>query len=209
MAAKTYSTNALAIEFAIDRAVATKALRGVEPDKQSSAGRPEFSISTFAAALEAHRAANSSNNNDGGDDGAGSDIPPLMAARVRITNANARMRERENDIADGKLCKVADIGASFGMVIEVCREHLISLAGRVADDVAPYTAFDRSEVESKIRFQTYAMMTEMVEGFAAIEAQYLARFTASPAVAVPDTDADTSNVAAEVVATDDGDDDEQ
>lgn len=52
---KTYSLNALAEQFEVDRGTMVKALRDVLPDAEGTPNRPTWKTSTAARALEAHR----------------------------------------------------------------------------------------------------------------------------------------------------------
>jgi hypothetical protein len=166
---KTYSNNYLAAEFGIDRATGVRALADVEPDEITN-GRPTYSIATFARALEAHRLVNASNN-DSASDCASS----LIAARVRITLANAEAKERENLIASGKLCNVEDIGSEFERVLRVHREHLIAMPGKIADRLAPHSALDQGEIVETVRREVYDFMDEMRKSLTDIDDGYKAR----------------------------------
>jgi hypothetical protein len=177
MKTKTHSTNYLAIEFGIDRATATRVLKDIEPDEMTN-GRPTYSISTFARALEEHHLANASNN-DGANDGGPSDTSSLMAARVRITLANAEAKERENLIAAGKLCDVEAIGDEFERVLRVHRETLLAIPGKITDRLSPHSASDRGAIMQTIQREIYDCMDAIRNALTAINDQYKARVTAT------------------------------
>jgi hypothetical protein len=63
---QTFSLNALAESFEIDRSTMVRAMRGVAPDLVKSGNRPTWKTATAARALEAHR-----RKQDGGNSGAG------------------------------------------------------------------------------------------------------------------------------------------
>jgi hypothetical protein len=52
---QTFSLNALAESFEIDRSTMVRAMRNVPPDVERTRGRPTWKISTAAQALEEHR----------------------------------------------------------------------------------------------------------------------------------------------------------
>jgi hypothetical protein len=54
-ALQTYSLNALAESFEIDRSTMVRTMRNVPPDVEKTRGRPTWKISTAASALEEHR----------------------------------------------------------------------------------------------------------------------------------------------------------
>jgi hypothetical protein len=63
---QTFSLNALAESFEVDRSTIVRAMRGVAPDLVKSGNRPTWKTATGARALEAHR-----RKQDGGSSGAG------------------------------------------------------------------------------------------------------------------------------------------
>jgi hypothetical protein len=169
---KTYSTNYLAEAFEVDRASATRALRDVEPDQETTKDRPTFKIATFARALFQHQAKNASNN-DGGSGGEGpSDTSSLTAARVRIANANATAKERDNDVAAGLLCPVGAIANDVGILINVLHENLLTLPGKIADGLVPHSPLDRGEIMRKVQLETYDYMRAVQRSCAEITAKF-------------------------------------
>jgi hypothetical protein len=169
---KTYSTNYLAEAFEVDRASATRALRDVAPDQESTKDRPTFKIATFARALEQHHLKNASNNDGGsGGDGA-SDTSSLTQARVRIANANATAKERDNDVAAGLLCPVGAIANDVGILINVLHENLLALPGKIADGLAPHSGLDRGEIMRKVQLETYDYMRAVQRSCAEITERY-------------------------------------
>jgi hypothetical protein len=169
IAMKTYSTNYLAECFEVDRASATRALRDVAPDQESTKDRPTYKISTFAKALELHHLKNASNND--GSEGA-SETSSLTAARIRIANANATAKERDNDVAAGLLCPVGAIANDVGILINVLHENLLALPGKIADGLAPHSALDRGEIVRKVQLETYDYMNAVQRSCAEITERY-------------------------------------
>jgi hypothetical protein len=168
---KTYSTNYLAEAFEVDRASATRALRDVEPDQETTKDRPTFKIATFARTLEFHHLKNQSLNNDGATDGA-SESSSLTAARTRIANANATAKERDNDVAAGLLCPVGAIAHDVGILINVLHEHLLTMPGKIADGLAPHSGLDRGEIMRKVQLETYDYMRAVQRSCAEITAKF-------------------------------------
>jgi hypothetical protein len=166
---KTYSTNFLAEAFEVDRASATRALRDVAPDQESTKDRPTYKISTFAKALELHHLKNASNND--GSEGA-SETSSLTAARIRIANANATAKERDNDVAAGLLCPVGAIANDVGILINVLHENLLALPGKIADGLSPHTELDRGDIMRKVQLETYDYMNAVQRSCAEITERY-------------------------------------
>jgi hypothetical protein len=166
---KTYSTNYLAECFEVDRASATRALRDVAPDQESTKDRPTYKISTFAKALELHHLKNASNND--GSEGA-SETSSLTAARIRIANANATAKERDNDVADGLLCPVEAIAHDVGILVNVLHEHLLTMPGKIADGLVPHSPLDRGEIMRKVQLETYDYMRAVQRSCAEITARF-------------------------------------
>ena len=52
---QTYSLNALAESFEIDRSTMVRALKNTQPDAEVTSGRPTWKIASAARALESHR----------------------------------------------------------------------------------------------------------------------------------------------------------
>jgi hypothetical protein len=159
---KTYSINFLAEAFEVDRATATRCLRDVPPDQEQTIGRGTFKIASFARALELHHLKNASANNASASDSGGA--ASLTAARVRITLANAEARERENEVAAGKLCHVADVAGQFGLLISVFHEKLLSVPGKIADSLTPYTPVDRGKIMEKVKSEIFDYMRAVQDG---------------------------------------------
>jgi hypothetical protein len=86
---QTYSVNALAESFEIDRGTMVKALRNVPPDVEKTKGRPLWKISTASNALEAHR--RRMGTSKGGNNG-GAPHPRLEAIFAEYDKAEAAMR---------------------------------------------------------------------------------------------------------------------
>lgn len=168
---KTYSTNFLAEAFEVDRASATRALRDVEPDQETTKDRPTYKIATFARALFQHQAKNASNNDGAGGEGP-SDTSSLTQARVRIANANATAKERDNDVAAGLLCPVGAIAHDVGTLINVLHEHLLTMPGKIADGLAPHSELDRGEIMRKVQLETYDYMRAVQRSCAEITAKF-------------------------------------
>ena len=180
---KTYSTNYLAEAFEVDRATATRALRDITPDQEQTRGRPTFKIASFARALELHHLKSESSNASAGsvESGAAS----LTAARVRITIANATAKERENEVAAGKLCHVDAVANEFWSLIMVFREKLLSMPGKIADSLTPYTPADRAAIMEKVKRETYDYMLAVQDGAKGISDGLEARAAAaSPPTAI-------------------------
>jgi hypothetical protein len=167
---KTYSTNYLAEAFEVDRASATRALRDVEPDQETTKDRPTFKIVTFARALEAHHLKNASNN-DGASQGP-SDTSSLTQARVRIANANATAKERDNDVAAGLLCPVEAVASVIGVMLDVLRENLLVMPGKIADNLSPHSAIDRGEIMRKVQLEIYEYRHAVQRSCAEITAKF-------------------------------------
>lgn len=159
---KTYSLNALSEMFEIDRAVSVRCTRETAFDEESTKGRPTYKIATFARALELHHLKNASANNASANDGGG--VASLTAARVRITLANAEARERENEVAAGKVCHIADVADQFGLLISVFHEKLVSLPGKIADSLTPYSPVDRAKIMEKVKLEVYDYMRAVQDG---------------------------------------------
>jgi hypothetical protein len=158
---KTYSTNFLAEAFEVDRASATRALRDVEPDQETTKDRPTFKIATFARALEAHHLRNASNNDGGsGGDGA-SDTSSLTAARVRIALANAESKERANSIAAGGYCDIEAAVDTFARTMVVMRELILSMPGKVADGLTAFCSEDRTKIYETIYREVVEVLTAL------------------------------------------------
>jgi hypothetical protein len=143
---KTYSTNYLAEAFEVDRASATRALRDVTPDQETTKDRPTYKIATFHRALQAHQTKNASNNDGGSGDGGASDTSSLTAARVRIALANAESKERTNAVARGDYCDVPTALDLFAMSMSVMREIMLSMPGKLADSLTAYCAEDHIKI---------------------------------------------------------------
>jgi hypothetical protein len=170
IAMKTYSTNFLAEAFEVDRASATRALRDVAPDQETTKDRPTYKISTFAKALEAHHLKNASNNDGGsGGDGA-SETSSLTAARVRIALASAEAKERINAVAAGGYCDVAAAVGTFGQTMAVMREIILSMPGKLSDSLTAYCAEDRIKIFEIIHREVVAVLTALSspESYAAV-----------------------------------------
>jgi hypothetical protein len=144
---QTYSNNHLSNVFEIDRATALRALKEIAPDAERTKGRPEWKISTFAKALEAHHLRNTSNANDGatGSD-TNSDTASLISARIRVANANAEQKERANAAARGELCNVETGLNLFAMAMGVMRETMLTMPGKLSDTLAAYSEHDRIQI---------------------------------------------------------------
>jgi hypothetical protein len=84
---KTFSANALAEHFEIERKTMVRALRTQSPDAELTAGRPTWKISSAATALERHR-----RRMDGGGNGSGRTDPALDVLTDEHFAAEARMR---------------------------------------------------------------------------------------------------------------------
>jgi hypothetical protein len=167
---RTYSTNYLAEAFEVDRASATRALRDIAPDQESNKDKPTYKIATFARALEAHHLKNASNN-DGAADGA-SDTSSLTQARIRIANANAVAKERDNDVAAGLLCPVSAIAHDVGVLINVLHENLLTMPGKIADGLAPHSPLDRGEIMRKVQLETFDYMRAVQRSCSEITERY-------------------------------------
>jgi hypothetical protein len=167
---RTYSTNYLAEAFEVDRASATRALRDIAPDQESTRDRPTYKIATFARALEAHHLKNASNND--GADGA-SESSSLTAARTRIANASATAKERANDVAAGLFCPVGAIANDVGILINVLHEHLLTMPGKIADGLVPHSELDRGEIMRKVQLETYDYMNAVQRSCAEITAKFV------------------------------------
>jgi hypothetical protein len=157
---EAYSPNALSIQFAVDRAVAVKALKHVTPDRMEK-GLARFTVASFARALEQHHLRNASNANDGGG---ASESSSLTAARTRIANASATAKERANLVAAGLLCPIEDVGTGLGLALQVLNEHLLAVPARVSERIlerAP--GADRDAV-----FQI--VQSEIYDGMRAVQA---------------------------------------
>jgi hypothetical protein len=144
---ETFSPNFLATNFAIDRATVLRALVGIEPSAKTR-GRVTYTLATFAAALDAHRARNASNANDGNGSGNGgtSDTASLTQARIRIANANAVAKEMANEIAQGKYTDNEAALECFGMATSIMREVLLTMPGKISDRLAAHCEEDRIEI---------------------------------------------------------------
>ena len=157
MAAKTFSQNNLSIQTGLDRATVKRMLANVAPDSEATPGRPEYTFATFLAAAVEHRLANSSNN-DSSLGGIERDASQLMLARVRITNANARMRERENEIADGKLVEIKHVADSVGAIFSILRENMLGLPGKIADRLTVNCTEDRIAIHGIIYLEVCELL---------------------------------------------------
>jgi hypothetical protein len=153
---KTFSANSLAEQFEIDRGVAVRALRSTKPDATVS-GKPQWKIATAAKALEKHRAKNGgiSNSESGGG-------KSLSTQRARLANAQATKAEFQNALACGDYVKVSVMRRFVEVMFNNFREQCLSLAGKVADSLTPYTPQDRSAVHAAIKSE----VVQMLEGFA-------------------------------------------
>jgi hypothetical protein len=158
---KTYSTNYLAEAFEVDRASATRALRDVEPDQETTKERPTYKIATFHRALQAHQTKNASNNDGGSGGDSASDTSSLTAARVRIALANAEAKERMNAVARGDYCDVPTALDLFAMSMSVMKETMLSMPGKLSDTLSAYCEDDRIKI-----FEI--MHREVVEALAAL-----------------------------------------
>jgi hypothetical protein len=156
---KTYSTNYLAEAFEVDRASATRALRDCAPDLEQTAGRPTYKIATFHRALVAHAAKNASNN-DGAADGA-SDTSSLTQARVRIALASAEAKERINAVAAGNFCDVVAAVDCFARTMAVMREIILSLPGKVSDQLSAYCSEDRIRIFEVLHHEVIEILTAL------------------------------------------------
>jgi hypothetical protein len=157
---KKYSANFLATEFGVDRATAKRVLDqgGIAADGKER-GFSVYTIQTFSDALALHRSKNASNNAD--DNGAGGDASNLTQARVRIANASAAAKERQNKIADGGLMPITDIVNEFGIVLQVLHSSLLVLPGKISDSLTPHSPFDRGEIMRIVQLETYAHMDDV------------------------------------------------
>jgi hypothetical protein len=196
MALKTFSTNYLAIEFGIDRAAATRMLQAVEPDAMER-DQPRYLTATFARTLELHHAAAAATNNDsaanGGDTSA---TAALTMARVRIANASAEAKERQNQQAAGLLVPIKPIADAIGVVLTVVRENLLGLPGKVADELSAYSALDRGLIAEKLKKEIWEHVAGVQKGFADIVTRVSERGLASLAEgkkSIEDDNKDTSH----------------
>jgi hypothetical protein len=169
---KTFSLNALSEMFEIDRAVSVRCTRDIAPDQEATKGRPTFKIASFHRALELHHLKNQSPNNDGAADGV-SDTSNLTQARVRIANANATAKERDNDVAAGLLCPVGAIAHDVGILINVLHEHLLTMPGKIADGLVPHSELDRGEIMRKVQLETFDYMLAVQRSCAEITAKFV------------------------------------
>jgi hypothetical protein len=158
---KTYSTNFLAEAFEVDRASATRALRDIAPDQESTKDRPTYKIATFARALEAHHLKNASNNDGGSGGDSASETSSLTAARVRIALANAEAKERANSIAAGGYCDIEAAVYTFGQTMAVMREIILTLPGKVADGLTALCSEDRTKIYETIYREVVEVLTAL------------------------------------------------
>jgi hypothetical protein len=159
---ETHSNNRLSTLFELDRQTAVRALKDIAPDAEKTKGRPTWKISTFAKALEAHHLRNSSNANDGatGSDG-NSETSSLISARIRVANANAESKERANAAARGELCHIDSAVAPFAAAMGVMRETMLTMPGKLADELAAYSEKDRIAIFEIIHREVFATLTAL------------------------------------------------
>jgi hypothetical protein len=158
---KTHSTNFLAEAFEVDRASATRALRDIAPDEETTKGRPTFKISTFAKALEAHHLKNASNNDGGSGGDSASETSSLTAARVRIALASAEAKERINAVAARNVCDVEAAVDTFARTMAVMREIILSMPGKLSDALTAYCAEDRIKIFEVMHREVIEVLTAL------------------------------------------------
>jgi hypothetical protein len=89
---KTYSLNALAEDFEVDRGTMVKALRNVPSDSEITPGRPTWKISTAGRALEAHRRRTGNGLADSSSPDFNPIDPKLQSLYSQLDAADATMR---------------------------------------------------------------------------------------------------------------------
>jgi hypothetical protein len=196
---KTYSTNYLATAFEIDRATAVRALKDVSADQEQTRGRPTFKISTFARALELHHLKNMSSN-DGIVEGT-SDSSNLIAARTRVTLANAVSRERSNAIASGEFESIKKMGDMLEAWFHVFRERSLATPGKCADSLTPFTPKDRTAIYEILYREFHDMLLDLSSEV------FMSNMLAKRLAVVADTANTKSEAAAPAPLPDDGADD--
>jgi hypothetical protein len=190
---ETFSPNFLATNFALDRATVVRVLIGIKPSAKTK-GRDTYTLATFSAALDAHRARNSSNANDGSGNGNGngeiSDTASLTQARIRIANANAVAKEMANAIAQGKFAEIEGACDCFAMSMSVMREIMLTMPGKISDRLAAHCEEDRIQIYEILYSEVCAALTALSSPETYVEAGIkLAQAHANRAAAPPATEA--------------------
>ena len=125
-----FAINALAKIIGKDRETLVRHLAGQKAD--ATRGKVKlYKIATAVAVLIANAAS--------GSVGAPEDTANAKAfAKERTAKMKAQRQaiERENSLADGKLCEVESVGAEVERCFSIARENLLNIAPTVSDEVA-------------------------------------------------------------------------
>jgi hypothetical protein len=93
----------------------------------------------------------------GGADGGAT----LSKQRARLANAQAA--EFKNAVAQGAYVSLNIMQRMTETMFTVFREQSLSLAGKIADSLTPFTPKDRGEIHEVIRVEVYAMLEDFAD----------------------------------------------